>query len=87
MAYKYKLKTTTFIRDEEAGGSNPLTSTSLFFPNKINTIIGRSGSGKTTIAYYKVKDAVDYFLKQDNTPKKILFCTYTNALVNISKEF
>jgi len=69
-----------------------LTEQQQSYLNWINTsnnptlLKGGPGSGKTTIAYYKVKDALDYFLKQDNTPKKILFCTYTNALVNISKE-
>ncbi|MFW6358105.1 MAG: UvrD-helicase domain-containing protein [Chroococcales cyanobacterium] len=48
---------------------------------------GGPGTGKSTVALYRVKALLDDLLAQDlASPPKILFTTYTNALVSFSEQ-
>lgn len=48
---------------------------------------GGPGTGKSTVALYRVKAILDDLLSQDlASPPKILFTTYTNALVSLSEQ-
>lgn len=48
---------------------------------------GGPGTGKSTVALYRVKAILDELLAQDlASPPKILFTTYTNALVSFSEQ-
>lgn len=46
---------------------------------------GGPGSGKSTVALYRVRTLVDRCI-QENRPARILFTTYTNALIEASRQ-
>ncbi|RME24488.1 MAG: hypothetical protein D6800_08625 [Candidatus Zixiibacteriota bacterium] len=46
---------------------------------------GGPGSGKSTIALYRIRAILEHVLQNNNDPPAILFTTYTNALINFSK--
>lgn len=49
-------------------------------------IKGGPGTGKSTIALYRVRSLLDYFIKQGKSDIKILFSTYTDALTRFSHQ-
>ncbi|MBM7568082.1 3'-5' exonuclease [Paenibacillus sacheonensis] len=49
-------------------------------------IKGGPGTGKSTIALYRVRSLLDYYGKQGKSNSKILFTTYTPALARFSEQ-
>lgn len=46
---------------------------------------GGPGSGKSTVALYRVRAALEHAQQSQSAPPEILFTTYTNALINFSQ--
>jgi superfamily I DNA/RNA helicase/mRNA-degrading endonuclease RelE of RelBE toxin-antitoxin system len=47
---------------------------------------GGPGTGKSTVALYRIRSFLDQMLKADQQAPQILFTTYTNALIQSSKQ-
>ncbi|MCW5848356.1 MAG: UvrD-helicase domain-containing protein [Anaerolineae bacterium] len=60
----------------------PLTRWALRGPTLVK---GGPGSGKSTVALYRVRAVVDHHLAQTGRLPSVLFTTYTNALINASE--
>ena len=60
----------------------PLTSWALAGPTLVK---GGPGSGKSTVALYRVRAIVNNFVEHGRALPSILFTTYTNALINVSE--
>ena len=56
-------------------------------PNSGPTLVkGSPGTGKSTVALYRVRSILNKLRKEGNSNPRILFTTYTNALVNSSQQ-
>lgn len=60
----------------------PLTSWALSGPTLVK---GGPGSGKSTVALYRLRAIVEHALAESDAIPEILFTTYTNALINSSQ--
>lgn len=60
----------------------PLTNWALSGPTLVK---GGPGSGKSTVALYRIRELVTHFQAENGRPPSILFTTYTNALINFSQ--
>ena len=60
----------------------PLTSWALAGPTLVK---GGPGSGKSTVALYRLRALVARHLEQNGQLPQVLFTTYTNALINFSE--
>ncbi len=60
----------------------PLTRWALRGPTLVK---GGPGSGKSTVALYRVRAVVEHHLRQHGQLPSVLFTTYTNSLINASK--
>ncbi|GAB4273675.1 MAG: 3'-5' exonuclease [Candidatus Promineifilaceae bacterium] len=60
----------------------PLTHWALSGPTLVK---GGPGSGKSTVALYRIRELVTHFLAENGRFPSILFTTYTNALINFSQ--
>lgn len=60
----------------------PLTSWALSGPTLVK---GGPGSGKSTVALYRLREIVAHHLAETGDVPSILFTTYTNALINASE--
>jgi len=60
----------------------PLTRWALRGPTLVK---GGPGSGKSTVALYRIRAVVEHHLQQTGHLPEILFTTYTNALINASR--
>ncbi len=60
----------------------PLTRWALRGPTLVK---GGPGSGKSTVALYRVRALIDHHRRQTGRAPTVLFTTYTNALINASE--
>jgi len=60
----------------------PLTNWALSGPTLVK---GGPGSGKSTVALYRLREIVAHHLEQTGEVPSVLFTTYTNALINSSE--
>jgi len=60
----------------------PLTRWALTGPTLVK---GGPGSGKSTVALYRIRNLVEKHLQESGRLPKVLLTTYTNALINLSK--
>lgn len=60
----------------------PLTNWALSGPTLVK---GGPGSGKSTVALYRIRSIVEHEKQRAGKKPRVLFTTYTNALVNLSK--
>ncbi len=60
----------------------PLTRFALRGPTLVK---GGPGSGKSTVALYRLRSLVGHYLAEYGRPPRVLFTTYTNSLVNFSE--
>ncbi|MFN2136438.1 MAG: 3'-5' exonuclease, partial [Candidatus Promineifilaceae bacterium] len=60
----------------------PLTAWALSGPTLVK---GGPGSGKSTVALYRVRELVEHHLQEHGALPQVLFTTYTNALINFSE--
>jgi superfamily I DNA/RNA helicase len=54
--------------------------------NGPSMIRGGPGTGKSTVALYRVKALIDRALERGEAPPRILFTTFTNALIEFSRQ-
>ena len=60
----------------------PLTSWALSGPTLVK---GGPGSGKSTVALYRLRALVEHHLEENGNLPQVLFTTYTNSLINFSE--
>lgn len=60
----------------------PLTAWALSGPTLVK---GGPGSGKSTVALYRLRAQVEHHLQENGRLPQVLFTTYTNALINFSE--
>ncbi len=60
----------------------PLTRFALRGPTLVK---GGPGSGKSTVALYRLRALVEHYVREHGRPPDVLFTTYTNSLVNFSE--
>lgn len=80
LAYAEGTLTSFLLRLDET--QRPLTNWALSGPTLVK---GGPGSGKSTVALYRIRAIVEHALETTGQVPSILFTTYTNALINFSE--
>lgn len=80
LAYAEGTLTSFLLRLDEQ--QEPFTSWALAGPTLVK---GGPGSGKSTVALYRLRNIVAHELENSGSVPSILFTTYTNALINSSE--